>query len=38
MDLYEIVVLAPVFLILAYLIYLDCFKKDDEEEKSKRED
>lgn len=38
MDLYELVVLAPVFLVLAYLIYLDCFKKEDEEEKAKRED
>lgn len=38
MDVYELLVLAPVFLILGYLIYLDCFKKDDEEEKSKRID
>jgi hypothetical protein len=38
MDLYELAVLAPVFLILAYLIYLDCFKKDEDEEKAKRED
>ena len=38
MDLYELVVLAPVFLVLAYLIYLDCFKKEDDEEEAKRED
>ena len=38
MDLYELMVLAPVFLIIGYMIYLDCFKKEEPEEKAKRED
>ena len=31
MDLNDLVVIAPVVLILLYMVYLDCFKKYDPE-------